>query len=208
MGQIDFQIKGLTVHDRRRWKKATESGGTVALIPGLPAISLKLIGWILITVAVAYVLAPINPTAQIGDRAVSAKAVLVMNDRSGSMRGQDLQAKLAALIATLKASNMKVVTDSARGFGVADKGAWDNLLHELQDALKAYPDIDAVYVFSDFTKDFEFAVDGDDQAGYQIFHELLNKYQLRLYLGTVKDPPRRQMVEIAIASGGGMIENR
>lgn len=208
MGRFAFQIEGLTEKHQRRWEHKAQSGGSLANIPGLPAIPLIWLKYAVVAISILYVVAPFTPTVEIGGQAVSAKTVLVMKDRSGSMKGEDKKNKLKALSEIFKDSNINVLIDSARGFGVATDGDSDNLLYELQDALKANPDIDAVYVFSDFSKNIEYKVDGDNSAGYQNLRELLDTHQLRLYLGTVKDPPRNEMIEIAIASGGGLIENR
>ena len=205
MRRCDFQIDGLTEKHLRRWKRLTKLAGTPADIAGSPVTPLKILASAAVVAAVFYAIDPFTPKADVGE-IVKAKKLLVMKDRSGSMSGTE--AKLAALSAIFEGSNMKLVIDSARGFGVSTDGDPDNLLYELQDGLKANPDVDAVYVFSDFERNFEYRVDGDNAAGYQKLRELLDTYQLRLYLGTVKYPPRKEMIEIAVASGGGMIENR
>ena len=206
MRRCDIQIDGLTEKQLRRLKQMTQSVSTQTNIPGFPAMSLKMLVWAVVAIAIFYVVGHITPIVEIDGLVVRAKSVLVMKDRSGSMSGTE--EKLDALIAIFKDSNINVVIDSARGFGVSTDGDSDNLLYELQDALKANSDIDAVYVFSDFNKNFEYSVDGDNPDGYQKLRKLLDTYQLRLYLGTVTDPPRKEMIEIAIASGGNMIENR
>ena len=205
MRRCDFQIDGLTEKHLRRLKRLTEPASMLTDVPNFSVTTLKILTSFAVTTAVLYAIEPFTPRAIVEGEIVRAKKVLVMKDRSGSMGGKEKQ--LAALIALFEGSDMEVVKDSARGFGVSTEGAPDNLLHELESSLKENPDVDAVYVFSDFPSENEPAVDGDNPAGYQRLRELLGTYQVRLYLDTVEFSPLKEMIEIAVASGGGMVKN-
>jgi hypothetical protein len=159
--------------------------------------------WFVLIAAIAYVLQR-TPATLIEGTYFKARKVIIMVDRSGSMGGTE--SRLAAQLELLRGAG--IVAENlyrTRGFGLSPLGNPDNLLYPLKDALRQTPDADAIYVFSDFSHDAEWVVDGSDEAGYQQLREMLTEHRMRLYLGTVSDDPSSEFAAIASNSGGAVI---
>jgi hypothetical protein len=79
----------------------------------------------------------------------------------------------------------------------------------LEQALQTHPDVDAIYLFSDFDPTNEpYKSDFNDPAGYARLRDLLRQGRRRLYLGTVRLKPPEPLVRIALESGGDLISSR
>ena len=144
-----------------------------------------------------------TPGAVIKGKIFIGNHVVVVRDKSGSMRGTE--ADLNEQIDKLKVSGMTIEVRSALGFGVSKTGDRANLLHQIEEALKSTPDLDTIYAFSDFDV-ANMPAWKSDQDGYVQLKALLTRHRVRLYLGTVRHPPPSELVVIARESGGGLIE--
>jgi hypothetical protein len=65
-------------------------------------------------------------------------------------------------------------------------------------------EVDAIYLFSDFDN-LTASLDSSDADGYARLRQLLAARRIRLYLSTVRHEPERTMIEVAAASGGGVV---
>jgi hypothetical protein len=191
MGRLEFRGQ-LTQDHLRRWRKLNR-----------PSRYPRAVMAIVLLLALVYLLRWV-PTAQIEGREFKGRSVIVMVDRSGSMGGTE--SILAAQLDQLKAAGISVDNPYVtRGFGLSPSGAEDNLLYPLRKALEQNLDADTIYVFSDFSNDPEWSVDGSDEAGYQELREKLSERRMRLYLGTVNYEPSNDFASIARESGGDVI---
>ena len=195
MQELQFKADGFTEEDARRWKRLTQT----SVIAG------PILWWTGIFAVAIYSLGTLTPVALINGEAVISKRLYIIRDVSGSMGGTEQ--RLQRLLAQLKESGVIVDGRTADGFGVSTTGNSRNLLNQLKEGLKGDSDVDAVYVFSDFTYIDE-PIDGSNDAGYQQLRQLLRDRGIRLYLGTVRAKPPKKMVDIAEQSGGGMIESK
>lgn len=195
MSEFHFKVDGLTEENLRRWKKPTEPSVLTA----------PLLAWTAAAAIAVYSVGTLNTIALMNIEAIRSKNLLVIRDVSGSMKGTEK--KLQGQIARLKDSGVLVDELTADGFGVSTAGNSRNLLNRLKEGLRANLNVDAVYVFSDFTYIDE-PIDGNNEAGYQQLRELLTGRKLRLYLGTVRDQPSDELIAIAWGSGGGMINSK
>ena len=195
MQEIQFKADGFTEEDVRRWKKLTQT----SVFAG------PILGWTGLFAVAVYSLGTLTPVALFNREAVISKRLYIIRDVSGSMGGTEQ--RLQRLLEHLKESGVIVDRRTADGFGVSTTGNSRNLLNQLKEGLKGDSDVDAVYVFSDFTYIDE-PIDGSNDAGYQQLRQLLRDRGIRLYLGTVRAQPPKKMVDIAEQSGGGMIESK
>src|SRR2546425_3353145 len=205
MRVLEFQIKGLTQDElKRRQKRQKPANVFQRFLAGLST-GARVLVWAALAVTALYALQwSYTPSVMIYGHVFTGKNVIILEDISGSM-GETEVRQLTALINQLKDSGVSVdnpVTTQGGGFSAA--GSEDNSLKKLEGALKANPGADAIFVFSDFTI-FDLPWDGNDAAGYQRLRELLRGHR-RLYLGTVNLPPPDELITIARASRGGLIE--
>jgi hypothetical protein len=143
-----------------------------------------------------------RPIAALGDAAVVARTVLVLRDVSGSMDGTE--AALATQTQAALAAGVRVAADVRTvGFGMSPAGDPGNALRTLERVLR-HVEADAVYVFSDFDNQTG-SYDDADAEGLARLEALLVAERMRLYLATVRLDPDPRLVEIATASGGGVI---
>lgn len=147
------------------------------------------------------------PAVLVGGRPVVATRVLVVRDESGSM-GAFLPA-LEAQIREMRLGGIRAEEEElVSGVGVSRTGT-GNLLEALERGLTGSPEADAVYVFSDFVTEMEGEVLRadwrSDDEGYAHLASLLRQHGARLYLCSVDRPPPRELVRIALVSGGGEI---
>jgi hypothetical protein len=142
-----------------------------------------------------------NDPGMIRSRLVAASNVIILPDDSGSMG--DKQEQLQALVSQLKPNEVNP-ENRTDGGGFSSTGPANNSLHKLETALRANPNADAVFVFSDFEFG-DYPADVHDDAGFERLRQLLGGRR-RLYLGTVKNPPPEKLIEIARGSGGGLIK--
>ncbi|MGH7768669.1 MAG: hypothetical protein ACREQP_14550 [Candidatus Binatia bacterium] len=190
--RLHFRITGLSDRDIE-----VERRGNAAR-PSVPAA--KLLLWTAIAGAVVYSVGTLAPERKV--EAILASKLLVITDTSGSMRGTEFL--LNKQLEHLGNAGVSLRRGTALGFGVSVTGWNENFLHQLQQALAANQELDAVYLFSDFTYMDE-PIDGSDGAGYEELNQILSRRGLRLYLGTVRDQPPPMLVESAAQSGGGVI---
>ena len=190
MVRIEFRVTGATEDDTRQWRGLNHSLG--------PRIKLAMAG----AAAAILIYTFSSPrTAVIGDTPVVARNIIAMVDTSGSMKGRETE-RDAQLLA-LERSGMVVGRHAIGGAGVSSVGAGTNLLKQLLPVLQARTEVDALYVFSDFTVIDD--QDTNDEAGLQRLRGELKKRGLKLYLSTVNQKPAKELIEIAVESGGGVI---
>ena len=174
--------------------------------PGTPPPATKLL---LTTVLVGATIYSVRstPTAIVGSGEVAGNSVLVLQDTSGSMGGTGVA--LAAQIERLRAAGIALANrEQIQGFGVMRSGSSSNLLNALERTLPLNPDVDTIYVFSDYQWVSDPPVDASDPAGYQRLRQLLSDRRVRMYLATVNQPPEGELIRVATDSGGGVIEAR
>lgn len=202
MEELRFQINGITRRQARRLRRLTQPpNAAVRICAWLVAggISVYGIGTVLPNIAA---IVSGSPSAVIHGKLFLGNHVLLIRDGSRSMRGTEKN--LQKQIDKLKASGMAIEGREGRGFGVSRKGSRDNLLHQVEAAIQANPDLDTVYAFSDFEV-IDRSYWKSDRAGYRQLETLLVRHGVRLYLGTVRYPPPTELVVIARESGGGLI---
>ncbi len=195
MPEVHFRVDGLTEENVRRWRKRTRP----------TAISATVLLWTAASAIVIYAVGSLTPGALIDGKEIRGRSVLVMQDISGSMRGTEQT--LGTHIAGLKASGMLMKGRNVHGFGVSTTGDRNNLLKQLEEGLRADPNVDAVYVFSDFHY-YDKPIDGSNAAGYERLRQLLRGHGVQLYLGVVRRQPPKELIEIAKESGGDVIESK
>ncbi len=217
MSVFDFQLQGLTrdelVRRRNQSRQASAQGHGVAarfafvkrLWRRLAPIT-QVVVWTALAVAGLYALDQTyvvleNDPGMIRGRLVTASNVIILPDDSGSMG--DKQEQLLALVSQLKPNEVNP-ENRTDGGGFSSTGPANNSLHKLETALRANPNADAVFVFSDFEFG-DYPADVHDDAGFEQLRQLLGGRR-RLYLGTVKDPPPEKLIDIARRSGGGLIQ--
>ena len=123
---------------------------------------------------------------------------LAMVDVTYSMHGHESEAK--KYVAKMRPPVLQIGT---HGFGVAHEGDPQNLLHSIEMALRANPEVEEIHVVSDFDASTA-TFDDSDQAGYNDLRKALAAGKSRkLYLHTVNRRPPAQLEEIARNSGGG-----
>jgi hypothetical protein len=148
-----------------------------------------------------------EPT-QIHGVSIRGTHILILVDATSSMSEDGIPDELKRQMASLKASVLAVADTFA--FGVSSVGYHDyrgyasNLLYSLSRQLSAHPEVDSVYVVSDFHPE-EAGADCDNRAGLVQFQELIKKSRVRLYLSSVYMLPSPGLLAIAEESGGGLI---
>lgn len=149
-------------------------------------------------------------TGRVAGQEFRARKVLLLVDESGSMN--KWQAPLAAHLAQLDTAGIEISHRvPMMGGGVGATGAnkrelGRNLLFSLESGLKDGPQVDAIYVFSDFEPSSQVEWTDSDAGGYRRLHELVKNAGLRLYVGSVGEPPSGQLTRIATDSRGGVIQ--
>ena len=206
MAQLLFHIDGMTRSRLKRLRRSTRA----------PHTRFAAAGWIAAGAAGIYGLGMLlpnmvavlsgSPSAVIRGQLLIAKHVVLIRDVSGSMNEPARQKNLASQIERLKASGITVDEGGGtQGFGVSVTKHPENLFHRVAQALRAHPQVDLVYAFSDF----ELTGAGywqSDAEGYRQLEKILVSQRARLYLGTVKYPPPPELLALARRSGGGLIE--
>jgi len=145
---------------------------------------------------------------------IRSRGILLLKDNSASMTGKESRAR--DRIRRLELADICYERILITGAGVSterdrhyDEGK-RNLLDALRERsrLLASRRFDAIYVLADFFVHPNGGyVDESNGDGFKQLRELLDSYGLRLYLDTVDDPPKQELIEIAKASGGGLISN-
>ena len=196
--------------DERRWERYARP------VPAFGNFISGGAGWLLLGLAIVYLNnAYLNyhsrfgrPTAVMNGRRFTGTNVLLLVDTSGSMRGTE--AILSNRTTDLQKAGITVANRSnTDGFGFSATGPANNGLHVLEQALQTHPDVDAIYLFSDFDPTNEpYKSDFNDPAGYARLRDLLRQGRRRLYLGTVRLKPPEPLVRIALESGGDLISSR
>jgi hypothetical protein len=185
---LQFSITGLTEADLTRVRRA----GPRARLACWPRPTLALALGVGILIAYSLFRDP-----EVGD--VLGRHVMVLRDSSGSTRGTG--AAQAAQLAELRRRNIFVGDPlDVPGFAVSERDAY-GFVRALGAAVTANPELDTVYLISDFDGGDE---DGNDDEGLQQLADLLRGR--RLYLSSVRKPPPPQYAELARASGGGVID--
>jgi hypothetical protein len=213
MRRLEFHAGAASEDDVRRWQKQSRP------IHALSGLLSGGVGWLLVGVASLYVYHSYlnyhsrfgKPTASIDGRAFTASNVIVLVDTSDSMKGTDTI--LNRHLDQLRNTRVSVGNPSdVKGFGFSTTGPPDNALHVLEQALQKNSAADAIYLFSDFYPPNDapdaYPPNKDDGAGYERLRKLLQEGHRRLYLGTVRNLPDRQLVRIARESGGNLIESK
>lgn len=196
MPEFHFRVDGLTEENVRRWRRRTRP----------TAISATVLLWTTAVAVGIYSVRASTPTALVQVLTPTTKNVLVMVDASGSMKGTE--EILKKQLAQVEALGVLVERHTTRGFGVSMTGDRRTpLLERLEATLQANPNVDAIYVVSDFSKKTP-RWDESNEAGYQRLRQILQERRLRMYLGTVRDDPPRELAEIARQSGGDVIESK
>jgi hypothetical protein len=211
MRRLEFEATS-TEEEVRRWQKQSRLDH-----PFSGALSASF-GWFLIGLAGLYVYHSYldyhskfgRPTTFVDGRALTATNVVLLIDNSGSMRGTEQ--RIQDLRERLQRAGISIGSEKRSdgfGFGVATRGAPENALHYLEEALRENPAADAIYVFSDFDPTSEsYPPDESNAAGYARLREILRQRHRRLYLGTVRMLPTEPLIRIARESGGDVIQSK
>ncbi len=204
MKQLSFLIRGL---DRKRWRRIRRLSRPVN--PAIQISTWLFIGGIGVYIAglivpnmVAFLAGTPNTVIQ-GDVFIG-KHVVIIADISGSMNTVERQAARDRQIQKLAAAGMDVDKRQAIGFGVSTMGGDNNLLHQVEQALKVTPGVDTIYAFSDF-EEADAPYWKNNREGYVRLRALLKRHGVRLYLGTVQYTPTGKLARISVESGGGVI---
>jgi hypothetical protein len=208
MRRFEFQANAANEDEVRRWQTRAHPIHAFGYALG------SSLGWFVLGLAALYVYhAYLNyhsqfakGTAFIEGHALTARNIILIVDKSGSMVGTEerikqLRERLQRAGISVRAKELS----EGFGFGVATQGAADNALNHLEQALRLNPSADAVYLFSDFETHEN---DLTDDAGYARLRELFRQGRRRLYLGTVRDAPSPQLIQIARESRGDVIESK
>src|SRR6266852_6047129 len=151
MKELSFRIGGITRSRRRELRRRARPASAAA----------RTWAWLLAGGAALYGIGLVLPGLEAiitnrpradlhGERFVGKRVVLV-RDVSGSMRELAVQANLKEQVEKLEAAGMTLYkTDGAPGFGVSDANSSNNLLRQIEKAMRQYPDLDTIYAFSDF----------------------------------------------------------
>lgn len=221
MRRFEFHVYGITQDNLRRLRLSgptagsrVDAGGRAGARPRLGAGLRNVAGlpsalvWAVIAGAVIYAVWT-NPTAMINGAEFKGKRVLVLVDTSGSMESarEELNKQLDRLRAQSVSVSDPITID---GFGVSEKGEASNLLHRLEEGLRDNPEIDSIYIFTDFLfaddDYFNARFNNSDSEGYERLHGLIAEHSCRIYLHTVGRSPSKELVDITRESGGGVIE--
>jgi hypothetical protein len=218
MRRLEFHASAASEDDLRRWQTRLTHPLRLALCGAT--------GWFLAGVAFLYVYhAYLNyhsrfgkPVALVEGKAFTAKNVILLVDTSGSMRAHDEDNKhfpdtepiLQRQLERLQTSGISVGDRfGAQGFGFSVVGDASNGLHSLEAALQRNPNADTIYLFSDFDPtNVPYPPDFSDADGYARLREVLRQGHRRLYIGTVRKQPDRELIRIARESGGDLIESK
>ena len=144
------------------------------------------------------------PAAQISGVSIQATHILILVDDTTSMSAQEIQEDLTRQRTLLEGLESVRPEPHIQAFGVSSSGYPSNLLYRALAELPRHPEVDALYVFSDFHP-YTPEADCDDQAGLAEFRALVRKSRVRLYLSSAEMVPSPGLVAIAEESGGGLI---
>jgi uncharacterized protein YfaP (DUF2135 family) len=178
-----FRARGLTEEHLRRWQPLSRTGVAGGFTAGVTAGAV---------VAIAIVASAPAP-----------RQALALVDATQSMAGSE--ERLNRYLARLERDGVAPRIVRTAGFGLGVRGDSGNLLHSMETALAANPAVGSVYVFSDFACQSP-EYDEDDAGGYQRLREIIKERRLRMFLGTVQDPPAEEFLNLARESGGGPLE--
>ncbi len=207
MDQLLFRINRISKKKFRRIRRLSQP-------PGKASISTQISLWLVAGGVGVYAFGLIlpnvvgilvgTPSVVIKGNVIIGNHVSIIRDDSPSMRGT--ASDLNAQIQKLMASGMTTQVRRAYGFGVSPTGGRRTLLYQIEEALRATPELDTIYAFSDFDITNS-SVWRSDREGYARLNTLLTTNRVRLYLGTVRKAPPDPLVVIARESGGGLIDN-
>jgi hypothetical protein len=82
-------------------------------------------------------------------------------------------------------------------------GSASNILGTITNALSARPNIDAIWIISDFNDGTDLVTKSGDRSGYEQLMKTIHQRQIRIYLSTVNVPPTNDQIQAAEESGGG-----
>ena len=217
MSRLEIHIRGVTrerLESRRdQSRQASPLGGTRAGQwlrdkPAGPSIlRLSPFGLAIASVAVVGgVLYISTPVALIGDVPVRGRHVLFLAD-------DPLQNAANARIDLLTRAGMSVERAGARNVARRSTGGFVGALNQIDDLIAAsdapsrvsqelaqHPDVDAVYVMSNFSG-------SDDRDRPAQLQALIRKNGVRLYLDTADKQPSPELLALAKESGGGVLQS-
>jgi hypothetical protein len=144
-----------------------------------------------------------QPAVAIDGGIIVGDRIAIIRDDSGSMIPE--RPLLDRHITSFQANGMTTEITGVDGFGVSRVDIGNSLLYAVNQRLQAASKPTTIYAFSDFeqtTADFW----RSDAEGYRQLREMLAEHGVRFYLGTVRYPPSAELLEIARASGGGLLQ--
>jgi len=135
---------------------------------------------------------------------IGQRHIVLLIDESGSMENEHDQERLQRYLSELGSEDLLLGQISIVGAGTMDSPDVRNLTYGINKAIVDYPDMQALYVLSDFDSSSTLYW-GTDPAQQEILINALTSERVPLYLGTVRFEPARSLKTLALESGGGII---